>query len=75
MPTVESWPLEASLWDREVLAGPAPSLFSEDSKSSEDALIGNIPQKESHTMDKFGIYFTHNSLMVNLPLTGVQVKS
>jgi len=42
---LESWPLEASLWDGEVLAGPVPSLFSEDIKSSEDALIGNITQR------------------------------
>jgi len=42
---LESWPLEASLRDGEVLAGPVPSLFSEDVKSSEDALIGNITQR------------------------------
>jgi hypothetical protein len=42
---LESWPLEASLRDGEDLAGPVPSLFSEDVKGYEDALIGNITQR------------------------------
>ena len=35
-----SWPMDASMWDGELLTGPVPTLFSEDIKSSEDALKG-----------------------------------
>jgi len=40
VPTVllASWPLEANLWDGEILSGPVPSLFSTDVKASEDGL-------------------------------------
>jgi len=36
VPTIllAKWPLEASIWDGEVLCGPVASLFSEDAKAS-----------------------------------------
>jgi hypothetical protein len=36
------WKLETNMWDGEVMAGPFPTLFSEDMKASEDGLNGKI---------------------------------
>jgi hypothetical protein len=37
---LKAWPLEATMWDGEVLSGPVPTLFSEDIKRTEDGLRG-----------------------------------
>jgi hypothetical protein len=35
---VHSWPLSTEMWDGEVLAGPIPTLFSEDPISTMEAI-------------------------------------
>ena len=35
---VESWPLTAEMWDGEALAGPVPTLFSEDPIGTLDSI-------------------------------------
>ncbi len=41
---LKSWPLEADLFDGDVLAGPVPTLFTANRSSALDALISN-PEK------------------------------
>ncbi len=38
---VESWPLSASMWDGDVLAGPIPTLFAEDADLSSEAFASD----------------------------------
>ncbi len=38
---VESWPLSASMWDGDVLAGPIPTLFAEDADLSSEAIASD----------------------------------
>ena len=58
VPTVllASWPLDVNMWDGEILAGPVPTLFSEDTKASEDGLR-NDPNKAHADMRKLARVF------------------
>jgi hypothetical protein len=44
------------MWDGEVLCGPFPALFSEDSKASEDGLLKH-PEKAHADMAKLSRVF------------------
>jgi len=51
VPTVclAQWPLEASMWDGDVIAGPVPTLFTEDIANATAAILkvkfGNVALK------------------------------
>ncbi len=44
MPTIclAKWPLEATMWDGEEIAGPVPTLFTEDVESATAAITKDV---------------------------------
>ncbi len=38
---LESWPLSATMWDGDILAGPVPTLFAEDADLSSEAITSD----------------------------------
>ncbi len=38
---LESWPLTATMWDGDILAGPVPTLFAEDADLSSEAIASD----------------------------------
>ena len=39
---VQSWPLEAQMFDGLLLAGPMPTLFSEDTEAAEESISADL---------------------------------
>ena len=49
VPTIllETWPLEATMWDGDVLAGPVPTIFAEVEEETAGNMLKNIAMTHS----------------------------
>ena len=61
VPTVclAQWPLEASMWDGDVIAGPVPTLFTEDIANATAAIL-KVKIWQRHSVLNFSIYKNFN---------------
>jgi hypothetical protein len=66
IPTVllESWPLAATMWDGNILAGPVPTLFAEDADLSSEALAGDPAKAHGDLAKLYRAFFMPEHLQL-----------
>jgi hypothetical protein len=66
IPTVllESWPLAATMWDGDILAGPVPTLFAEDADLSSEALAGDPAKAHGDLAKLYRAFFMPEHLQL-----------
>ncbi len=66
------WPLEATMWDRDEIAGPVPTLFTEDVESATAAITKDVARAQQDLARISRVFFIPEH--VNMAKAALLVK-
>ncbi len=70
---IRSWPLDADLFDGDILAGPVPSIFCKDEDGVAAAITDNLVKFHSDLLKLAKLFMMPESVTISLIKNGVQL--